>query len=77
MKLNVKEKQTFSLNSKFWRVLLASLAALLIFAGPTYAVLILWRGLDMDYALSMAAGLVLFLIGSSLLFFLIRKKIVS
>lgn len=75
--LGAKEKRIFSLDSRFWRTFLTSLAAVLIFAGPTYLVLILWRGLDLDYTLSITAGLVLFLMGFGLLGFLIKKKIVS
>ena len=75
--LNAGEKQTSILNSKFWRTFLTSLVAVLIFAGPTYAVLVLWRGLDLDYTLSMAAGLVLFLIGFGLLIFLVKKNVIS
>lgn len=71
------EKKTFSLNSKFWKTVLISLAAMLIFAGPTYMVLIFWRALDLNYALSMVAGLLLFLIGMGLLAFLIKKKVIS
>ena len=75
--MNAGEKQTSILDSRFWRTFLTSLAAILIFAGPTYAVLILWRGLDLDYTLSIVAGLVLFLIGFGLLFFLVKKKVIS
>ncbi|MEM3766394.1 MAG: hypothetical protein QXU46_05140 [Candidatus Bathyarchaeia archaeon] len=75
--MNEKEKQTSRLSSKFWRTILTLFSTALIFIGPTYAVLVLWRGLDIDYALSMASGFILFLIGFSLLIFLIKKKIVS
>ncbi|MEM2779255.1 MAG: hypothetical protein QW791_00060 [Candidatus Bathyarchaeia archaeon] len=75
--MGAKEKQTFGLDSKFWRTFLTSLAAVLIFAGPTYIVLVLVRILDLDYMLSMTVGLVLFLLGFGLLSFLIRKTIVS
>ncbi|MEM2688683.1 MAG: hypothetical protein QXR01_02405 [Candidatus Bathyarchaeia archaeon] len=72
--LKAGEKQTLSLNSKFWKTVLISLAAVLIFAGPTYMVLIFWRVLDIDYALSMVAGLLLFLVGMGLLAFLIKRR---
>lgn len=75
--LNTKEKQTLSLNSKFWRTFLILLATVLIFTGPTYVVLVLWRSLDLDYALSMATGFFLFLIGFGLLIFSSKKKMIS
>lgn len=68
------EKQAFSL--KFWKTVLISLAAVLIFAGPTYMVLIFWRVFDLDYALSMVVGFLLFLIGMGLFAFLIKKKVI-
>jgi len=53
------------------------LAVALIFAGPTYTVLVLWRGLDLDYTLSMVSGFFLFIMGLVLLLFLIRRKVIS
>jgi hypothetical protein len=67
----------FSLNSKFWRTFLTIFAMLLIFAGPTYFVLFLWKGLDFNYAVSMISGFSLFIIGLILLIFLIQKRVVS
>lgn len=75
--LGAKEKLTFSLGSRFWGVFLTLLAVVLIFVGPTYVILVLWRGLDLDYTLSVTAGLLLFLIGSCLLVFLVKKRIIS
>ena len=75
--LNIKEKQTLNLNSKLWKTFLVLLAAILMFGGPTYAVLVLWRGLDLNYALSMSTGFLLFLVGFSLLVFLVRRKLIS
>lgn len=60
--------------SKFWKTLFTLVTAILIFAGPTYFVLVLWRGLDLDYALSMAFGFFMFIVGLVLLMILIRKK---
>jgi hypothetical protein len=48
----------------------------LIFVGPTYFVLFLWRGLNFNYTLSMTLGFSLFVIGLVLLAFLIRKKMI-
>ena len=73
-----KEKSpSLDLSSKFWRTFLTMLAVALIFAGPTYTVLVLWRGLDLDYTLSMVSGFFLFIIGLVLLLFLIRRKVIS
>ncbi len=67
----------FDLMSKFWKTSLALLAALLTFAGPTYVVLVLLNVLEINYAVSMVTGFVLFVAGLTLMWFLIRKKIIS
>ncbi len=73
-----KERKTtvFNLNSRFWRVSLTILAALLTFGGP-YVVLVLFRALDLNYAISLASGFIVFLAGLALMLFLIRKKVIS
>jgi protein-S-isoprenylcysteine O-methyltransferase Ste14 len=63
--------------SKIGKTLLVLLTAFLIFAGPTYMVYIMQSVLNVPYALSMIGGLVLFLIGVLLLWFLIRKRVIS
>ncbi len=65
------------LNSKFWKTFLTLLAALLTFAGPTYIVYALADILNIDYFVSMASGVILFLVGLVLMWYLIRKKIIS
>ncbi len=65
------------LNSKFWKTFLTLLAALLTFAGPTYVVYALADILNIDYFVSMASGVILFLVGLVLMWYLIRKKIIS
>ena len=77
--LNEKKEKipNLDLSSRFWRTFLTMLAVLLIFAGPTYTVLVLWRGLDLDYAPSIASGFLSFVAGLALLLFLIRRKIIS
>lgn len=67
----------FDLNSKFWKTFLTLLAMILIFAGPTYVVLALYRVLDLNYALLMISGFSLFVVGFALLMFLIKRKVVS
>jgi uncharacterized membrane protein len=65
------------LSSKFWRTLLTVLAAFLTFAGPTYVVYVLIRILKIDYFLSMISGIVLFMAGLVLIWYLIKNKIIS
>jgi cytochrome c oxidase assembly factor CtaG len=65
------------LSSKFWRTLLTVLAAFLTFAGPTYVVYVLLRILKIDYFLSMISGIVLFMAGLVLIWYLIKNKIIS
>jgi hypothetical protein len=53
------------------------LAALLMFAGPTYIVYALLNIVDLNYFVSMGTGFVIFVVGFVFLLFLMRKKIVS
>jgi hypothetical protein len=65
------------LGSKFWKTLLTLLAAFLTFAGPTYMVYVFRNILEIDYFVSIASGIVLFVAGLALIWYLIRKKIIS
>jgi len=76
-KPEAKNPSRLDLNSKFWRTLLVVLAALLTFAGPTYMVYVLINILQIDYAISMVSGLVLFVLGLVLIRYLIRNKAIS
>jgi len=77
VKKNSQEKIFITeLNSTFWKVFLIILAVLLMFAGPTYLVLILINALNINYGISMVIGFTLFLLGLSIIFFLIRRKII-
>ena len=66
----------FDLSSKFWRIFLVIVAALLIFAGPTYVPYLLVDILKVNFAASIISGLVLLMIGLMLMWYLIRKKII-
>jgi hypothetical protein len=79
MKTNSENKSVggFDLSSKFMRVLLILVAALLIFAGPTYVPYLLTGLLDVNQAASMVFGLVLLIVGLALIWYLIRKKIIE
>ncbi|MGB9777946.1 MAG: hypothetical protein ACPLW8_00950 [Candidatus Bathyarchaeales archaeon] len=72
----IKDARKFDLSSKFWRTLLLILAALLTFGGP-YAVYVLNIVLEMDFAISMVSGFALFIVGLALIWYLIKKKVVS
>jgi len=67
-----------NLNSKFWKTFLVILAAFLTFAGPTYVVYAVFlKILKMDYAVSMASGFALFIVGLVLIWYLIKRKVIS
>jgi uncharacterized membrane protein HdeD (DUF308 family) len=65
------------LNSKTWRTFLVVLAVLLTFAGPTYVVYVLLEVLEIGYTASMLSGLILLVAGLILIWYLIKKKIIS
>jgi len=67
----------FDVSSKFMRILLVIVTALLIFAGPTYFSYLLFEVLNVSYIVSIAAGIALFIVGLLLMLFLIRKKIIT
>ncbi len=76
-----KEKSKTSvrldLSSKFWRTVLVVLAAFLTFAGPTYVVYVFLNILKINYAVSMGSGIILFIIGLVLIWYLVKNKIIS
>ncbi|HLE76018.1 MAG TPA: hypothetical protein VI864_08295 [Candidatus Bathyarchaeia archaeon] len=72
-----KSSGGFSAGSKFWRIFLVIVAALLIFAGPTYVPYLLVDILNVNYAASIVSGFVLLIIGLVLMWYLIRKKIIT
>jgi len=65
------------LSSKFWKTFLIVLAVFLTFAGPTYIVYALLNVLKINYFVSMTSGFALFLVGLVLIWYLIRRKVVS
>jgi hypothetical protein len=72
-----QEMKTGMFESKFWRTTLIIIAALLVFAGPTYMIHVLIISLGVDYWVSMATGFVVFIVGLLLLVYLFRKKVIS
>ncbi len=65
------------LNSKFWRTFLVIAAAFLIFIGPTYVPYVLADLLKVNYAASIVLGLALLTVGLALMWYLIRKKVIT
>ncbi len=63
--------------SKFWRITLVVFSMLLIFMGPTYLTYLLANVLKIDYFASIGVGFLLFIVGLGLMFFLIRKKLIT
>ena len=72
-----KNSGGFDVSSKFWRIFLVIVAALLIFAGPTYVPYLLVDRLNVSYATSMVSGLALLIVGLVLMWYLIRKKVIT
>jgi hypothetical protein len=71
-----KSSGGFDVSSKFWRIFLVIVAALLIFAGPTYVPYLLVDLLKVNYVASIVLGFVLLIMGLVLMWYLIRKKII-
>ena len=64
------------LESKYWKVLLTVIAGLLTFGSP-YLVYLMTHALDIGWFISIGAGAVLFVIGLVLIWYLIKKKVIS
>lgn len=79
MKTNNEDKSVggFNLSSKFMRVFLILIMAFLIFAGPTYVPYVLTGLLKVNQAASIVFGFVLLIVGLTLMWYLIRKKIIE
>ena len=67
----------FDFESKFWRTTLVVVAGLLIFGGPTYVPYVLSNILRVDYVASIVSGVVLLVIGLLLMWYLVRKKVIT
>ena len=67
----------FDVSSKFSRVLLIIVTVLLIFVGPTYIPYLLFDLLKLNYFASIGTGFALFIAGLFLMWFLVRKKIIT
>lgn len=72
-----KQKSETIRSSKFWRTFMVALTALLTFVGPTYIVYVLLNILQINYIISMVSGFILFVAGLTLMWYLIKSKIIS
>ena len=72
-----KTSLRLELSSKFWKAFLVILAAFLTFVGPTYMVYLFLSILNLSYVFSMISGLILFVAGLALIWYLIKRKIIS
>jgi uncharacterized membrane protein len=65
------------MESKFWRTTLLLLSVVLIFAGPTYVPYVMSDIAHIDYIASTVVGVVLLIVGLVLMWFLVRKKVIT
>jgi len=74
---NNENVEVSGIESKFTRIALTIVTVFLIFIGPTYIPYLLANVLGMEYVASIGIGVVLFILGIVMLFFLVRKKVVT
>lgn len=65
------------MESKFWRTTLLLVSVVLIFAGPTYVPYLMADIAHIDYIASVVVGIVLLAVGLVLMWFLVRKKVIT
>ncbi|MDI6806128.1 MAG: hypothetical protein QMD20_05660 [Candidatus Bathyarchaeia archaeon] len=53
------------------------MAAFLVFVGPTYVVYVLNIILEINFAVSMVSGFALFIVGLALIWYLLKKGVIS
>jgi hypothetical protein len=71
-----KTSTRLNVSSKFRKRILVVLAALFLFSGP-YIALISSNVLNLDYTLSMVSGIAVFIVGLVLLWYVLRKNLVT
>ncbi|MCJ7767218.1 hypothetical protein MUP79_02355 [Candidatus Bathyarchaeota archaeon] len=64
------------LGSRYWKVVFTVIAAFLTFGSP-YLVYLMVHALKMGWFISIGSGGVLFVIGLGLIWYLIKKKVIS
>jgi hypothetical protein len=67
----------FNMDSKFWRSALLLVSVLLIFVGPTYVPYLMSDIAHIDYIASVGVGAALLIVGLLLMYYLIRKKVIT
>lgn len=72
-----EDKRVSWMDSRLWRTFLVIVAAFLTFVGPTYFVYAAVHALDLNFAISMASGFALFIVGFALILYLIKKKVIT
>ncbi|MGD8565194.1 MAG: hypothetical protein PVF96_02470 [Candidatus Bathyarchaeota archaeon] len=76
--INIENQRgKLALTSKFQKVFLTVLAAVLTFAGPTYVVYVLINIVNLDELISRISGVALFFVGLFLIWYLIRNETLS
>ncbi|MGD6852921.1 MAG: hypothetical protein ACQCN6_12760 [Candidatus Bathyarchaeia archaeon] len=70
-------EQVSGIESKFTRIALTVVAVLLLFAGPTYLPYLMVDVLQINYFAGIGTGAVLFVVGLVMLFYLIRKRVIT
>jgi hypothetical protein len=73
---NQEDLEVSGMESKFMRVFLIMIGALLVFMGPTYIPYILANVLDLNVLASKIVGFVIFIVGILIVIYLSRKKII-
>ena len=71
-----QQAKTGFMESKYGKMLLVILAALLVFGGP-YLVYVLVDVVGFNYYVSVASGFIVFAIGLYFVWYLIKKKVIS
>ena len=74
--MSQETEETGPMTSKYFRLLLVLLAALFIFGGP-YVVYLASHGLKRGVYFSFTGGFLSFFIGLFLVWYLIKKKVIS
>jgi len=74
---NQEDLEVSGMESKFMRVFLIIIGALLVFTGPTYVPYILANVLGLNVLASKVFGFVVFIVGILIVVYLARKKIIS
>jgi len=64
------------LDSRYWKVILTVIAGFLTFGSP-YLVYLMTNALDIGWFISIGSGCILFVLGLVLIWYLIRKKVIT